>query len=261
MEDISHELVMFKQGAKDIGLQLNPSNCEIISVAPDSQNSILSPLPGSRVVNLSMTTLLGSQLGDVPGIPSVLTEKTNLLKIMGERLTLLSRHDAYLLLHHSIALPKLLYCLRTAPCFLSPQLQQYDAVLKTIMCNTFNIHLSNDHSACNQAFLPVRHGGLGISSAVQLAPSAFLASVAASSTLLPPPPPPPPPASSVISSFQDALALWTNSCNQSPPEGITSYHQNSWDIPTILAIKEDLLNSATNQTSKSRLLAAFGHLA
>ena len=134
MEDISNDLVMFKQGAKDVGLQLNLNKCEIISVVPDSQNSILSLLPGSRIVNLSMATLLGSPLGDVPGISSVLTEKTNLLKIMGERLPLLSTHDANLLLRHSIALPKLLYCLRTAPCFLSPQLQQHDAVLKTIMC-------------------------------------------------------------------------------------------------------------------------------
>ena len=175
---------------------------------------------------------------------------------MGERLTLLSTHDAYLLLRHSIALTKLLCCLHTAPCFLSPQLQQYDAVLKTIMCNTFDIHLSNDHSAWTQAVLPVRHGGLGIRSAVQLAPSAFLASAAASSILvhqiLPPQF-----SDSVLPSFQEALALWTNSCNQSPPEGITSYHQKSWDIPTILAIKEDLLNSATNKTSKSRLLAAL----
>eukprot|EP00731_Ephydatia_muelleri_P011681 Em0006g575a len=87
VEDISNDLVMFKQGAKDVGLQLNPNK-----------------FPGSRIVNLSMATLLGSPLGDVPGISSVLTEKTNLLKIM-------------------------------APCFLSLQLQQYDAVLKTIMCN------------------------------------------------------------------------------------------------------------------------------
>ena len=93
LEDISNDLVMFKQGAKDVGLQLNPNKCEIISVVPDSQNSILSLLPGSRIVNLSMATLLGSPLGDVPGISSVLTEKTNLLKIMGERLPLLSTHD------------------------------------------------------------------------------------------------------------------------------------------------------------------------
>ena len=52
VEDISNHLVMFKQGAKDIGLQLNHNKCEIISVVQDSQNSILSLLSGSRIVNL-----------------------------------------------------------------------------------------------------------------------------------------------------------------------------------------------------------------
>ena len=192
----------------------------------------------------------------MPGISSVLTEKTNFLKIIGERLPLLSTHDAYLLLRHSSALPKLLYCLRTAPCFLSPQLQQYDAVLKTIMCNTFNIYLSSDHSVWTQAVLPIRHGGLGIRSVVQLAPSAYLASAAASSTLVDQILPPQF-SDTDLPSFQEALALWSNRCNQSPPEGITSYHQKSWDIPTIPAMKENLLNSATNESSKSRLLAAF----
>ena len=59
VEDISNDLVMFKQGAKDVGLQLSPQKGEIV---PDSQNSILSLLPGSRIVNLSMATLLGSPL-------------------------------------------------------------------------------------------------------------------------------------------------------------------------------------------------------
>ena len=76
---------------------------------------------------------------------------------------------------------------------------------------------------------------------MQLAPSAFLASAAASSTLVHQIPPPPF-SDTDLPSFQEALALWTDSCNQSPPEGITSYHQKSWDIPTILAIKEDLMN-------------------
>ena len=42
VEGISHDLVKFKQGAKDVGLQLNPNKCEIISFVPDSPNSILS---------------------------------------------------------------------------------------------------------------------------------------------------------------------------------------------------------------------------
>ncbi|KAL5500326.1 hypothetical protein EMCRGX_G011871 [Ephydatia muelleri] len=229
VEDISNDLVMFKQGAKDVGLQLNPNKCEIISVVPDSQNSILSLVPGSRIVNLSMATLLGSPLGDVPGISSVLTEKTNLLKIMA---VVLSSHSTMLLITTT------------------------SAVRCCSQNNYVQHHLSNDHSAWTQAVLLVRHGGLGIRSAVRLAPSAYLASAAASSTLvhqilLPQF------SDTDLLCFQEALALWTNSSNQSPPEGITSYHQKSWDIPTILAIKENLLNSATNESSKSRLLAAF----
>ena len=37
VEDIPHDLVMFKQGANNVGLQLNPNKCEIISVVPDPQ--------------------------------------------------------------------------------------------------------------------------------------------------------------------------------------------------------------------------------
>ena len=130
-------------------------------------------------------------------------------------------------------------------------------MLKTNMCNTFNIHLTNYHSACLESSCSSsKDGGLGIKRAKQLAPSAFLASAAASSTvvnqILPPQF-----SDTDLPSFQEALAIWTNNCNQSPPKGIISYHQKSRDIPTILAIKEDLLNSSMNETSKSRHLAAF----
>ena len=64
----------------------------------------------------------------------------------------------------------------------------------------------------NQAVLPVRHGGLGIRSAVKLAPSAFLASAAASSAMIHQILPPQF-SDTDLPSFQEALALWTNSCN------------------------------------------------
>ena len=55
-------------------------------------------------------TLLGSPIGEVSAISSTLSEKTNALRTMGDRLTHLSSHDA-ILLKHSFALPKLLHCL------------------------------------------------------------------------------------------------------------------------------------------------------
>ena len=50
-------------------------------------------------------------------------EKAGTLELMGDRLSLLPSHDALLLLRHSFAIPKVLYLVRTAPCFLSPELK------------------------------------------------------------------------------------------------------------------------------------------
>ena len=83
-----------------------------------------------------------------------------------------------------ISIPKLLYTLRTSPCFLSTNLLAYDVLLKAIVSNMTNIRFEDEDPAWTQATLPVRYGGLGFRSAVQLAPSAYLASTAASSGLI-----------------------------------------------------------------------------
>ena len=101
---------------------------------------------------------------------------------MGERLQHLSSHDALLLLRHSLAIPKLLYILRSSPSFLSPCLKSYDDELRALVSRITNVPLEDP--AWSQASLPVRCGGLGIRSAVQLAPSAFLSSAAGSSDLV-----------------------------------------------------------------------------
>ena len=71
----------------------------------------------------------------------------------------LDSHDAILLLKHSLALPKLLYNLRTAPCFLSPALQEYDSTLKSIVSTIANVHFGEDDSTWLQATLPVHEVG------------------------------------------------------------------------------------------------------
>ena len=76
---------------------------------------------------------------------------------------------------YSFAILKLLYLLRTAPCFLSCILHEYDTSLCSIVGG---IYVADQ--AWLQASLPVSSGGLGFRSAVQLAPSAFSASAAVS---------------------------------------------------------------------------------
>ena len=60
---------------------------------------------------------------------SILTVKLEKLKLMGEGLQHFSCQDALLILCHSLGIPKVLDILRTAPCFLSDQLEAFDGVL------------------------------------------------------------------------------------------------------------------------------------
>ena len=133
------------------------------------------------VISSSDACLLVSLIGDIESVSSSITEKIRLLGVMGERLQHLDTHIAILLLRHSFAIPKLLYTLRTSPCFLSPNLALYDNRLRSIVGAITNINFEPNTSAWTQASLPVKYGGLGFRSAVQLAPSALMASAAASS--------------------------------------------------------------------------------
>ena len=76
-----------------------------------------------------------------------------------------------------LALPKVLYTLRTSPCFQSPSQQSFD-LLRALLGDIANINITENDLAWCQASLPVWSGGLGVRSGTQLAPSAFLASAA-----------------------------------------------------------------------------------
>ena len=125
----------------------------------------------------------GLPIGDIDSISVIVSEKMELLRLLSDRLKLLFAQDA-LLLHHSLAIPKVLYTLRTSPCFLSPLLGDYDYLLRATLSTILNIHFGEDDPSWIQATLPIRCGGLGIRSAVQLAPSALLASAAACHNLV-----------------------------------------------------------------------------
>jgi len=97
-----------------------------------------------------------------------------------DRLKHLQAHDALVILKNSMAIPKLLYLLRTSQCSDNPLLRQFDDTLLTGLITILNVDINNDQWL--QASLPVGDGDLGIRSAEMLAPSAYLASAA--STLL-----------------------------------------------------------------------------
>ena len=137
----------------------------------------LPSLSLNKFVAIELYTLLGTPIGSVGLIDSILMSKVDKLKIIEERLQHLSSQDALLILRNSMAIPKVLYILRTAPCYLSDQLNTFDDALRSILSDVLNSDLSNEQ-AWLQASLHVRAGGLGVRRAAQLAPSAYLASAA-----------------------------------------------------------------------------------
>ena len=201
-------------------------------------------MPDALVVEPQSATLLGSPLGNVESISLSICDMTALLQVMGERLKYLCTHDSLLLLRNAFAIPKLMYLLRTSPCFLSTSLHLYDNELRNMLSSITNTFL--DDRAWLQASLPVKSGGLGIRSAVHLAPSAYLATFAGcrelTFTILPPRF-----QESPLSLWDSAIAEWSTGHNESPPSGLCHIDRNcgiyqgflplplnSWPLPLIL---------------------------
>ena len=106
-----------------------------------------------------------------------------------------------------------------------------------------------------QSTLSVKSGGLGLQRAVQLVPSAFLASAAGCSNLI---------HHIVPARFHDApyapqddtLVIWKQGHTHPPPTGSASHLQKVWDSPKIEATKEALLENSEG-IARAHLLAAM----
>ena len=98
-----------------------------------------------------------------------------------------------------------------------------------------------------------------IRSAVQLAPSAFLASAAASSRLahqifpanLPANMQPP-----QLIYVDEALAAWSQGCQEQPPTDAAAHHQKTWDTIRVSSIADTLFTDSSDQMHRARFFAA-----
>ena len=172
------------------------------------------------------------------------------MKILGDRLSFVTCHDAIILLRHSMATPKLLYTFRIASCFLASNLKDYDDVLRFIISNITNNNLVKDDSVWLQASFPVKFGGLDIRRAVQLAPSATLLMLQPGFDLV----------SHILPTrlnflhqltLDKAIALWSRTA----PSCASSHLSPEWDILTINSTAYNLLDSATDSISIACFLA------
>lgn len=236
------------------GLHLNQDKCQISANNLDMIDGW--PIFGRfERIRKSDLTLLGSPISAGPSVESALQEKVATLNRAIERLSLLPAHDALCLLRNSIAMPKLLYLLRTSPCVGQPLLEQFDSVLRSGISTILNIDLTD--AQWLQASLPVHRGGLGVRSARMLAPSAFLASAA--STL--------PLQDAILATSihapvdeDDALATalqsWHTITDSDEPSDSGRGIQRAWDTRPVDTAYQHLLATQTEPVDQARLQAA-----
>ena len=186
-----------------------------------------------------------------PAVDDALSKSLASLSTGQQRLSLISSHDALVLLRSALSHPKLNHLLRTASCSGNPILSSIDnMLLQCVSCIT-NTRLDEDQWL--QASLPCKAGGLGIRLASQLAPSTFSATAAATRNL-----------QSLIlgDRFMDnspcedaARALWSSFTSAAFPVGEAASKQSHWDKPVVEAAFNRLLEKQSSAVSRARLLA------
>ena len=225
MNEVSTEVLGFESRAAAIGLRLNHAKCEVIGLSRDSRAAWLSTGLSFLVREPEEASLLGAPL-HVQLIDKAIEEKCEALQRAMVRLKHMSSHEAIFILRNSLSVPRLQYILRCAPCFGSPLTTRFDDLVLQTLSSCANIEL--DSSARVQAQLLVRWGGLGLRSTTQLAPSAFLSSLAAAETLMRTMLPAP--LLTTPDPFHDAaLSSWRALGGGTPPAVETAGRQRSWD--------------------------------
>jgi len=167
------------------------------------------------------------------------------------RLTLISRHDALLILRISLGTPRMLHTIRSAPCVGHHGLIRYDNRLRVGLEQILNITLSEN--LWSQATLPIKYGGLGIRRVPQLALPAFLASAAGTLSLQ----------NAILGSensppygpMEAMMAQWQTTTDLALPEPQQWAKQNIWDKPLLDRVVDELSNSLPSERDQARLKA------
>ena len=188
VETVANDIDNIIPGLASLGLEVNPSKSEIINIGLDDDEFIAatqtidSILPGARVTNLEDLDILGSPIHQ-SSVRSCLHGKHEQLSAMSQKLSLIDSHPALFLLKNCFSLPKLVYTLRSAPCYLEGDiLNLIDSTIRSCAETICNVRF--DEIGWRQAKLPVKLGGIGLRSSSDIALPAYLASLASSRSVV-----------------------------------------------------------------------------
>lgn len=145
------------QSSKHLGLEVNPSKCELYFCSGQIDTDVLQKFqgiaPGIRVVNNENLNLLGVPIFE-SGFQEVSASWLRTALTTFDRLKNLPAHIAYFLLRNCFAIPKLTYFVRTFPVWKFKNFcSTFDALIRTTLETILNVKL--DDKPWIQATLPV----------------------------------------------------------------------------------------------------------
>ena len=120
------------------GLRLNPDKCEISAMNFECIQGIQT-FKDFKKVEIADLVMLDAPVINGRALDRALQNKVCALERAIGRLKLLPAHDALVLLRNSLAMPKLLYTLRTSPCAGNPLLTKFDETLQDGLCSILNV--------------------------------------------------------------------------------------------------------------------------
>lgn len=184
VEDVLRDFKTIKEECAKIGLQINPTKCELFfcsTVDQDIVSQFDQISPGICIIN--EFTLLGTSITD-NAFDKVFNKKLSELKLLFERLRELDNyHIAFYILKNCFAIPKLVFLLRTTPTWNHTEfVEKMDNEIKSTLETITNSLLKDD--TWTMATLPIRSGGTGIRRVRDTALPAFLSSINAVSSLV-----------------------------------------------------------------------------
>ena len=240
---VEADLRIIREEGQRLGLQLSEGKCEYACHNFVATNT--SPLYPCRLVNFTELTLLGAPLGE-QAKSDCLAKKIESLMIFAARLLQLQPHQAFYLLRNSMALPRLMYVLRSSNLASHELLRTYDEILRGTLEDLLNVRLGDNQ--WRQATQPVKHGGLGVRSSSDVCLPAFISSAFQNQEL-----------SSDIAGIPDiiglneAVTLWLGrSGAEKIPERSS---QDAWDLPLIQQAKNLIINAAVDEFDRARIMA------
>ena len=257
IEDVFSDLEAIKRNAGELGLQLDYRKCEIVCKNPIILKNTTTGFEFCelKLVKQKVTSLLGCPIGGIKGIAFLFCKIINLLKKLRSDLQHQPHNSFYLLrtIYSQFNMQYILSC--TPGAFANDLLQEFDEVQCSILSNIMNTPIECSDPAWIQATLPVKYGGLGVKSAVTLAPCAFLASASACYDLIHQTLPDRLRGCS-YPSFHESLFFWQQMRNSPPPSGEASFNLNTWEDPCYKNIMTSLVDSMIDASSRIRILSS-----